>query len=349
MIRWRRFLSLSTSAVTLILAAWIAKADEQRCAHPRASPMALKASLYCDSDLRRSTKPPVLLVHGTYGSPESFAWNYEPALRTAGWPICTVALPANGTASIATSALYIEYAIRTAFRMSGRKVQVLGFSQGGMAPRWTLRFSPEIRAMVDDLIAISASNHGALLENFLCDIAPSTDLTGTVGCPAAAWQQRPESHFLARLNSHSETVPEIDYTSIYSTFDGVIGLNDGPDPASAIRSTGANVANISLQQVCPASTTDHLESGFFDPVAYAIALDALEHPGPASLDRVLQGAMPGSPGVCGAIFMPGINPLTFVDDFNDSVSALLEVLAHARNTEQEPALPCDSIRRAGMD
>ena len=217
-----------------------------------------------------------------------------------------------------------------------------------MAPRWVLRFAPETRAMVDDLVALAPSNHGALVPYYFCDSGPSPDPWGTVGCPPAMWQQRVESHFLARLNSDSEIVPEVDYTSIYSVFDTVIGFNDGAKPSSAIRSTRANVANIAIQQACPASTADHFETGSFDPATYAIALDALQHPGPARLDRVLHGNVPGSPSFCGAVFMPGVNPATFDEVWNAVFNDLFVAIQSARNVASEPALPCSSRRRAGI-
>ncbi len=76
--------------------------------------------------------------------------------------------------------------------VSGQKVDVLGHSQGGMVPRWALRFWPDTRPMVDDLVGMAPSNHG-------------TDTAGTCsagsGCAQAFWQQRAGSEFIKALNS----------------------------------------------------------------------------------------------------------------------------------------------------
>ena len=70
------------------------------------------------------------------------------------------------------------HAIRRIHRISGRRVAVMGHSQGGMSMRWALRFWPDTRAMVDDVIGFAGSNHG-------------TDSGGGCanGCTPAGWQQ----------------------------------------------------------------------------------------------------------------------------------------------------------------
>ncbi|MDT4938605.1 MAG: hypothetical protein QOG80_2276, partial [Pseudonocardiales bacterium] len=54
----------------------------------------LAASLSCTSNLRSSTREPVLLVPGTTATPSAnFSWNYERALSEQGMPWCAVTLP----------------------------------------------------------------------------------------------------------------------------------------------------------------------------------------------------------------------------------------------------------------
>jgi hypothetical protein len=60
---------------------------------------------------------------------------------------------------------------------------------------YALRFWPDTRAMVDDLIGLSPSNHGTLDAIPLCE----------VGCAASIWQQRSNAKFIAALNSRAET------------------------------------------------------------------------------------------------------------------------------------------------
>jgi hypothetical protein len=311
------------------------------CANVHAARDALRDSLQCNVDLRSATRSPVLLVPGTALGPDvNFGWNYVPALDAMGWPVCTVELPESTLADIQLSAEHVEFAIREAHRLSGHKVQVIGFSQGGMVPRWALRFAPDTRQKVADLISLSGSHHGALGADLFCGPFATPDPNGVVGCEAAIWQQGTASAFIGALNTGYETVPEVDYTAIYTLFDDVLFENAGPTPTSALAEAGPNVANITLQDVCPANTANHRAIGTYDPVGWAIALDALVHEGPADLARVLAGNAPGSSPVCAETVMPGVDPGTFASDLAAYDSAVASALAGGTHLEEEPALAC---------
>jgi hypothetical protein len=311
------------------------------CEAIRASRGDLRASFECNMDLRQAQRAPVLLVPGTALLPdENFAWNYVPALDAMGWPVCTVELPEHALANIQLSAEHIEYAIRKAYRLSGRRVQIVGFSQGGMAPRWALRFSPDTRVKVEELISLSGSHHGALGADLFCGPFATPDPNGVVGCEAAIWQQGASSAFITALNAGYETVPEVDYTAIYTLFDDVLFENAGPAPTSALRDLGANVANLTLQDVCPANTANHRAIGTYDPVGWAIALDALEHPGPANLARILDGAAPGAAPVCAEAVMPGVDPAALADNLAAFDLAVATSLGNGTHLTAEPAPAC---------
>jgi hypothetical protein len=132
-------------------------------AGPRLSVPAAKlaAALKCDGPLAGAAHPPVLLVPGATLNPTTdFSYGWEPALRQLGYPYCTIDLPGNAMADVQTAGEYVVYAIRTMHAAYGGRIDIIGHSQGGMVPRWALRFWPDTRAMVDDLIGLSPSNHG---------------------------------------------------------------------------------------------------------------------------------------------------------------------------------------------
>jgi len=315
--------------------------DAEECANVHASRAALRASFLCNMDLRDAQRSPVLLVPGTALEPETnFSWNYVPALEAMGWPVCTVELPDDTLANIQLSAEHIEYAIREAYRLSGHKVQIIGFSQGGMAPRWALRFSPDTRQKVEDLISLSGSHHGAIGADLFCGPFATEDPNGVLGCEAAIWQQGTDSAFINALNAGYETVPEVDYTAIYTLFDDVLFENGTPTPTSALSDDAANVANITLQDVCPANMANHRAIGTFDPVGYVIALDALEHAGPANLERILGGGAPGSSPVCAETGMPGVDPMTLASNLAAYDAAVSAALSNGTHLTEEPALAC---------
>jgi hypothetical protein len=314
----------------------------KQCDNPHVKRSDLEASFWCNMDLADAERSPVLLVPGTTLKPdENFDWNYIPALDAMGFPVCTVEMPDRALASTQQSGEHIEYAIREAYRLSGHKVQIIGFSQGGMAPRWPLRFSPDIRQKVDDMISLSGSHHGSLLVDMLCEgDLVSPDPNGVLGCEAGVWTQGSEADFITALNTDYETVPEVDYTAAYSLFDEFLFSNSGPAPTSELRDGGENVANITLQDVCPGNMAGHADSGTTDPVGFAIALDALQYDGPASLDRLLDGSDPGGQSLCAAVYMPGVDPNTVDSDRVDYDNTANSALFNGTHLTEEPLLPC---------
>jgi len=316
------------------------------CENVRASRDDLRASFECNMDLRLAQRPPVLLVPGTTLLPdENFAWNYVPALDAMGWPVCTVELPERALANIQLSAEHIAYAIREAYRLSGFRVQIIGFSQGGMAPRWALRFSPDTRRKVEELISLSGSHHGAIGADLFCGPFATPDPNGVVGCEAALWQQATTSAFITALNAGYETVPEVDYSAIYTLFDDVLFENASPAPTSALNDVAANVVNVTLQDVCPANTANHRAIGTFDPVGWAIALDALTHTGPANLARILDGNAPGASPICAETVMPGVDPSTLADNLAAYDEAVALALGEGAHLTEEPPIACSTRGR----
>lgn len=251
----------------------------------------MEAALTCTDSVTDAVEDPVLLSPGTATTgAESFAWNWEPALDQLGIPWCHIDLPQQALGPIDVAGQYIVHAIRHMHAISGRKVDILGWSQGGMSMRWSLRFWPDTRSMVDDVMGFAGSNHGTRLM--------SSSQCANTGCRAALFHQAYDSEFIKALNSGAETFEGISYTNVYSQFDEVVVPNSGPDNCSSCLTTGeGEIANIQTQEVCPLDISDHVLIGI-SPATYATIVDALTHDGPAVLDRIprsgcLTGVMPG--------------------------------------------------------
>lgn len=290
-----------------------------------AVPVATLASAYhCYGDLADPAHPPVLLIPGTTLTPDtSYTWNWYRALDALGRAYCTIEIGDHGMNDIQDSAEYVVYAIRETYaRGGGRRIQVLGHSQGGMISRWAFKFWPDTRAMVEDLVGWAPSNHGTVTARPNC----------TPSCAPAFWQQSNDSEFLAVLNAGDETYPEIDYTNLYSYYDEVVVPNTPPAPSSALAG-GDNVANIGLQEVCPSTTAEHLAIATYDPVAYALTLDALDNPGPADPAR-----MPLT--VCAELFQPGVDPASFATDYAAFLQEVADQVANYPRVTEEPPLKC---------
>jgi triacylglycerol esterase/lipase EstA (alpha/beta hydrolase family) len=282
----------------------------------------LAAALHCNGPVTKGGRAPVLLVPGTTMDPAvGFSWNYERAFDRLGWRWCAVTLPSDATGDIQVAGEYVVSALRTMSKDAGQRVDVVGWSQGGMVGRWALRFWPDTRALVDDLIGLSPSNHGTTVADLACQAS----------CNPSFWQQRSISQFTAALNSGAETFPGISYTVAYTRLDEVVVPNVGPRPSSALTTGDGRIANIATQDVCPLNAADHFAIGSYDPVGYAIAIDALTHDGPAVPARI-------ATSTCLQTTQPGVDPRTFATDYAAFIAYAANPEGNAADVPAEPPL-----------
>nr|WP_246321675.1 hypothetical protein [Nocardioides panzhihuensis] len=222
------------------------------------------------------------------------------------------------------SAEYIVNAVRYLHRTSGDQVDILGHSQGGLVPRFALRFWPDIRAMVDDYVGFGATNHGSYMVNTLCP--------PVVGCSPSLWQQTADSHFTRATNSRQETFAGISYTNIYTHTDEFVRPSLDSSGTSSLHTGDGRITNVAIQDVCPLDVaSEHIAVGTYDPVAYALAMDALDHDGPADPDRIVRS-------VCAELLMPGVETLQFATEYVNSMTAVTKELVLHNRTPREPDL-----------
>jgi hypothetical protein len=268
----------------------------------------LAASLKCHGTLRNSRKEPVVLSPATgVNSKQNYSWNYERAFTAQHRPWCAITMPYRTLGDIQTAGEYLVHAIRTAHARAHRRIAVMGHSQGGMSMRWALRFWPDTRAMVDDVIGMAGSNHGSTVHTFC--------MAHQTSCPPAVWQQSNKANFIAALNSGAETFRGISYTEVFTHTDEVVQPNSTDATSSSALHTGAGrITNVSTQDICPTDTYEHLNVGTIDPATYALVMDALNHNGPAKRSRINRA-------VCQQAYQPGVDPTT--------ANTYLQVLAAA--------------------
>jgi triacylglycerol esterase/lipase EstA (alpha/beta hydrolase family) len=323
--------ALAAAAVWILVPAASALADTgpyaplDRAGPPLSVPQSqLSPALSCTAGITGDSRNPILLVPGTDLDPgPNYSWNYERAFASLGWPYCAITLPEHATGDIQIAGEYIVYALRAVSKMAGRQVDVLGYSQGGMVPRWALRFWPDTRKLVHDMVGLDPSNHGTLDANAACQQQ----------CSAADWQQASGSHFIDALNSGAETFAGIDYTVIFSRTDEIVVPNLDASGSSSLHTGGGQIANIPVQQICPNDTSEHLAMGSYDPVGYALAVDAFSHESLADPTRV-----PAT--VCAQPFQPGVNPTTFGSDYSGFLNAIGQAQQNAPQVSAEPPLRC---------
>jgi len=284
----------------------------------------LAASLHCSTSLAGISREPILLVPGTNLDPQpNFGWNYERAFDALHWPYCSVTLPHHTMGDVQVAGEYVVHALRTMAAQSARKVEVLGYSQGGMLPRWALRWWPDTRALVDDVVGLDPSNHGTLDAQVACQAQ----------CPPAFWQQASNAHFYDALNSGAETFAGIDYTVVFSRTDEIVVPNLDANGSSSLHTGAGPTVNVAVQDVCPADVSEHLAMGSYDAVGYALAVDAFTHAGTASAARIAQT-------VCTQPLQPGVDPSTFATHYANYVGYIGQSAAESPEVSAEPPLAC---------
>ena len=253
-------------------------------------------------------KHPVLLVHGTGATREqNWEWNYWPVLRERGWEVCWVQLPHVALRDIQISSEYVARAVQIMHRATRTRIDVIGHSQGGLQPRWALKWFPSGR-FVADYIALATPNHGTIVAD---------QLSQDQGCFPSCWQMRRKARFIAALNRSNETPGGIRYTSIYTQADELVQ----PTGTQALR---GGASNILLQDLCPGRPVDHVGIAA-DYVTWKLVRDALLHPGPAH-PRVVK------PDDCARDRMPG------ADEPPTGAAELVDFTREGEYTDHEPRL-----------
>jgi len=232
---------------------------------------------------------PVILLPGTLWTlTDSFA-ALGPILANAGY--CVYGLNYGATSlttesggrvfaagDIPTSAQELAaFVTRVRAATGAPQVDIVGWSQGGMMPRYYLKFLGGA-PYVHRLVGLASSSHGTTLDGQFKLLSDLGKILGTppftlIGCPACTQQQN-TAPFITSLNAGGDTVPGVAYTVIESKDDEIV------TPYTSAFLTGPDVENITLQHQCPLDMSDHLAMPF-DAVVIQDVLNALGRDDPA--------------------------------------------------------------------
>ncbi len=234
---------------------------------------------------------PVVLVHGTFADMSDSWQALSPLLKNNGWCVFALnygsysgsgAIGVYGTGEIRDSAQELSSFVDKVLAATGAgEVDLVGHSQGGMMPRYYLKFLGGA-SRVNTLVGLSPSNHGTTLDGLAILAAFFPGATGLL-CPACE-EQIVGSAFLAELNSGGDTVPGVEYTVIQTRYDQVV------TPYTSAFLSGPNVKNVLLQNQCILDLGDHLSMPY-DHIADADVLTALDplHPRHPLCTPILSG------------------------------------------------------------
>ncbi|MEW1772284.1 alpha/beta fold hydrolase [Streptomyces sp. NPDC086777] len=272
MLPWKRVLRPLTA---LLLAAAVATVPAAT-AHASSAP----TTGWNDYSCRPSAAHPrpVILVHGTLGNSVDNWLSLAPYLEDRGY--CVFSLDYGqlsgvpvfyGLGPIDKSAEQLSAFVDKVLAATGAaKADLVGHSQGGMMPRYYLRFLGGA-AKVNALVGLAPDNHGATLSgltNLLPYFPGASDLIKAT-TPGLA-DQIPGSAFLTKLNAGGDTVPGVHYTVISTKYDEVA------TPWQSQFLTGSDVHNVLLQDLCSLDLSEHVAIGLFDRIAFHEVANALD-------------------------------------------------------------------------
>jgi triacylglycerol lipase len=153
-----------------------------------------------------SDRNPILLIHGLMDTSYKMR-KISSHLHNLGWQVLDIDLvPNNGDSKLEILAQQVADLIDRTFDPN-QPIDLLGFSMGGLVSRYYLQRLGGIER-VDRFISISAPNNGTIAAQF--SLRP--------GC----MQMRPNSEFMADLNSDIDRLKSLNFTSFWTPFDMII-------------------------------------------------------------------------------------------------------------------------------
>ncbi|MFB7292213.1 esterase/lipase family protein [Actinacidiphila glaucinigra] len=222
---------------------------------------------------------PVVLVHGTLGNSIDNWLGLAPYLVKRGYCVYSLdygQLPGvplfHGLGPITASSQQLaDHVDRVLAATGAGKVDIVGHSQGGMMPRYYMKFlggAPKVNA----LVGIAPSNHGTDLGGLLKLLPYFPGAAEAIEhlSPQGLTDQMAGSAFLTKLNAGGDTLPGVRYTVIATKYDEVV------TPYTSQFLSGPDVRNVVLQDLCPLDLSEHVFAGLTDRIVFHETANALD-------------------------------------------------------------------------
>ncbi|KAI8932507.1 hypothetical protein NX059_010689 [Plenodomus lindquistii] len=152
---------------------------------------------------------------------------------------------------------------------------------------------------------VSADFKGTVLANALC-LNLGSGLGLNPLCPPSVVQQQASARYIAALRRNGGDSAYVPTTSFYSgLFDEVVEPQQGTIASAFMNDArGVGVSNIEVQRACagqPGGSFYGHAQMLFNPLTFALIVDALTHDGPGDLNRI------DVKSVCSGYAAPGLN------------------------------------------
>lgn len=220
---------------------------------------------------------PVILAHGTDSNSYSDFGALAPLLAGSGW--CVFALNYGmaaddeeyGTGDIRVSAVQLGGFVDTVRVATGAdEVDLVGYSQGATVARYYIN---ELGGadVVDRWVGVASPSYGGTFYGLgaAAALVPGAVEIAERSFSEALVQQLEGSELLAEVNTPTDTVPGVRYTTIGTNVDEVI------QPAGNVALRSGDAVNHMIQDLCPQNLTGHFNM-VYDPFALSLMRHALD-------------------------------------------------------------------------
>lgn len=279
----------------------------------------------------RNGKIPVILIPGT-AVPSGTTWYYTFSKlgNSTDADVVWVNLPRASLNDAQVNAEYVAYAINYISSLCSKPAALISWSQGGLNTQWALKYWPSTRPALQDFIALSPDFHGTVVEAAIC---PALTY---IACTPSILQQAWTSEFIQTLRSSSGDSAYVPTTIVYSSFDEIVEPMSGPNASALLtdaRNVGVTLAH--LQSICP----DQPAGGFYthegvlyNPLAWALVIDAITHSGPGNLTRL------DLEQVCGMTLAPELDLIDLLGTEGLLLIAAAELGTYRPQAAREPSI-----------
>ncbi|KAI5248659.1 alpha/beta-hydrolase [Aureobasidium subglaciale] len=293
----------------------------------------LRSAIYIPASFQGGKVQPVILMPGS-GSTGYFTYvgNYIKLLTGSGYadPVW-LNIPGYLLNDAQVNAEYAAYAINYIASITGKKVSIIGWSQGNIDIQWAFKYFTSTVKSVRNHIAISPDYAGTVNANLICPDGLPCD-------PAVLQQQyKGTSNFIDRMrlgNGDSAYVPT---TTVYSgLFDEIVEPQQGTGASAYLNDARkVGVTNNYLQGICPGlpggSFYTH-EGVLYNPIAFGLVKDALINGGAGKTSRLDLNKL------CNIYLAEGLNVGDLLVTENSIVVAALSLILYLPKVVVEPAI-----------
>lgn len=301
------------------------------------SEAALRQQIHIPSTFTYGKVPPIILVPGTGAiGGENFETNFIKLFTGSSFadPVW-INPPTYQLGDAQKESEVVAYAINYISGISGNvNVSTLGWSQGNIQIRWATKYWPSTRNSTSDHISISADYAGTVIFSGLSDLL----IGAGVGSTPSLLQQGYYSNFIDVLRSNGGDSAYVPTTSLYSGFfDEIVEPQQGTGASAyTLDAHNVGVTNAEVNVVCSEDSAAGFfnthESMLYNALSYALAVDALTHPGPGDIGRL------DLETVCSQVAAPGLSLEDVVETEATIPIAAAAILLYPDRTTTKPAI-----------